>query len=67
MTREEYAKRFAAHLVGQSGCAEAYATENARAGVDAKEWFAQQAGRSVVWEDPEGAADDEMSYWENDE
>lgn len=67
MNRDEYVRRFAARLVAQSECSQANAMENAQAGADASEWFAKQAGRTVVWENPEDAADDELSYWEDDE
>jgi len=54
LTRDEWMRRYAAHLVEVGGLEQARADEFAEAGAD------------LGWEDddlPEDAADEEMSYW----
>lgn len=61
MTREEWTKRFAAHIVSRAGwdeksareCADTAAQENFQCNGD-------------EWLDPEDDADVEMSYWDDD-
>ena len=67
MTREEWERRYAARVMEVADMPEQQAMEIARIG---SEVYEEQEGGAVNWaeaECPEDMADDEMSYWENDE
>ncbi len=67
MTKDEWTQRYAAQVRKRAGWTLEESAEAARVGAEAHEDSERAAGNAVAWEDPEGAADEEMSYWTNDE
>lgn len=75
ISRDEWARRYAARVIEQTGGAERWAMEVARIGADEYERNERAAGCAVVWwggpsgsyNTPEDEADEEMSYWDDDE
>ncbi len=59
MTREEWMRRYAARMVTIGGMGRDVADEAAKAAADSAE--------DDEWLDPEESADEEMSYWTDDE
>ena len=64
MTREEWVRRWATRFREQTNLD---ATELAEVAANAEEDTARVAGRQPVWEYPEDAADEELSYWGDDD
>ncbi len=65
MNRNEWTARYAARVVNRAGWTHEEAQEAARVGAEVYENNA--AGNALAWEDPEAEADEEMSYWTDDE
>jgi hypothetical protein len=61
MTREEWQRRYAAHLMDKGGMSQNHAIECAEAAGDQN--FRNNGDE---WLDPEDDADVEMSYWDDD-
>jgi hypothetical protein len=62
LTREEWTRRFAARMMEVGGVLEHAAMDMAvAAAAENLEYNGDE------WQDPEDDADDEMSFWENDE
>ena len=66
MTSEEWTRRFAARIQEQAGWSEEAAMQCAQAAAESHDYMERNSGREPQWLDPEDAADDEMSYWEDD-
>jgi hypothetical protein len=66
MSREEWERRYAARIEERAGWTKQESAEWASVGAVMLEQNERAAGKAVVWEEPEDAADEEMSYWEND-
>lgn len=69
MTRDEWTQRYAAQFMKGLQCDEEFANEAAEVAAQAEE-DTTYGGNFLVdgeWHDPEGAADDELACWENDE
>lgn len=60
MSKEEFRQRYVSRLVSRGGLTILEAEENFSAADDGRHWE-EYAARDA---DPEGYADDEMSYWE---
>lgn len=75
ITREEWERRYAARIRQRAGWTHEEAAEAARVGAEAYEEQECRFGNAVVWwggpsgadNTPEDEADEEMSYWSNDE
>lgn len=70
MTREEWIDRYAKRIVACADWTPEEAQRAAEVGAYEHERNERAAGNAIVWGDPtspEDDADDEMSYWENDE
>jgi len=75
ITREEWVRRYAARIQQRAGWTEEEAAEAARVGAEAYEEQERGCGNAVVWwggpsganNTPEDEADEEMSYWSDDE
>ena len=64
MTPDEWKRRYAARMMLMTDAPERAAIEAAEAGF---EYATEAWGKfSAEWEGPENAADEEMSYWEDD-
>lgn len=64
LTREEWKRRFAVHFKQQTGLD---SDEIAESAAEGEEITARYLGKEPVWEDPEWAADEELSYWGDDD
>ena len=64
MTRVEWVRRWAERFESQTGF---NADDLAEIAASAEEDTARYVGREPVWEDPEDAADEELSYWGDDD
>jgi hypothetical protein len=64
--RAEWESRYAARVRKRAGWTSEECAEAARVGAVAHEESERGCGNAVAWEDPEGAADEEMSYWTDD-
>lgn len=67
LTREEWMRRYAARVMECAGVEEHQAIEIAKVGAECWAEGERAASTAIEWIDPEDAADEEMSYWENDE
>ena len=66
MTREEWITRYAAYMKSVAGLSDAEAVEVTNPAIEAVEQEAKDYGTDPDWTDPEGAADEELSYWTDD-
>lgn len=66
MTREEWITRYAAHMKSVAGLSDAEAVEVTKPAIEAVEQEGKDSGADPDWTDPEGAADEELSYWNDD-
>ncbi len=64
--RAEWEARYAAQVRKRAGWTHEEAAEAARVGAIEYEQNERGCGNAVAWENPEDAADEEMSYWTND-
>lgn len=67
MTREEWINRYATRIEERAGWLSANALEAANVAAEAFVFEERAAGNALAWEEPEAAADEEMSCWTNDE
>lgn len=75
ITREEWVRRYAARIVERAGWTQQEADDAAFTGADEFARYEMKAQGFVVWwggpskcdNTPEDAADEEMSYWTDDE
>ena len=67
LTREEWVHRYAARIVDVAALDTKEATKLAEIGHACMDQDLQTHGDTFYSETPEAAADEEMSYWENDE
>lgn len=75
ISREEWEKRYAKRIIDEAGWDQESADEAAKVGAQCYEQNERAAGNKVIWIGwprgtlctPEEQADEEMSYWENDE
>jgi hypothetical protein len=75
ISREEWTKRYAKRIMDVAGWAQEEADAAAIVGAECYEQNERAAGNKVLWIGypagmlltPEENADEEMSYWENDE
>lgn len=74
ISREEWIRRYADRVHAVTGCGPEFALETAKVGADCYEEDEWQPNKPVVWwggpsgehMSPEDAADEEMSYWDDD-
>lgn len=62
LKRDEWTRRYATQ-VQAAGLTAQESAAVANAAAESEESMARFEGREPDWSDPEGAADDEMSYW----
>ena len=67
MTREEWLHRYAKHIMKASDISEYHAFDLAKVGAEPFEQEVLPEGAEIVWEDPEGTADDDMERWGEDD
>lgn len=67
MTRIEWERRYAARVRKRAGWTHEESVEAARVGAEGWERDERGCGNAVEWINPEDAADEEMSYWDDDE
>ena len=67
MTQDEWMQRYAAQIRKRAGWTAEESTEAARVGAEVYAANERAAGNALTWESPEAEADEEMSYWSNDE
>lgn len=67
MTRDEWKRRYAARISERSGWSAEDAAECAEIGAECYEQNERGAGNAVEWSCSEEEADEEMSYWDDDE
>lgn len=71
ITREEWVRRYAARIEERIHCGDKQSLEVAEVGASSEEDMCRISGKPVEWLDepgltPEDAADDELSYWDDD-
>jgi len=71
MTRDEWKARYAARIMERTDMDAVDAADIAEVGAECHEQNESAAGCKVDWDDkwaiPEDMADEELSYWDNDE
>lgn len=66
MTRDEWINRYATRVQEMAGLEADEAMTVAVVGADEHEQDARAEHEALTWEDPEYAADEEMSCWDDD-
>jgi ribose 1,5-bisphosphokinase PhnN len=68
ITRDEWKRRYAARIMERADWPEMAAIDASEVAAQEFERMERAAGNAIDWnaECPEWAADEEMSYWEND-
>lgn len=75
ITRDEWVRRYAARVMEKAALTQEQADEVAKVGAEAYEESERAAHNKVMWcgessggnSSPEDVADEELSYWDNDE
>jgi len=65
-SRGEWTRRYAARVMERTGMEERQAMDVANVGAECYAEQERETSWEIKWTDPEGAADEEISYWEND-